>query len=173
ADLGETLREGLDEVKRCRADRGKITHICIVWSLPEGHIVNELWDEPIQVHIALSMGMSGEIDRDAIHKTGEIRTMIQIKTAQKILVGFAAATVLRHDYARHDLQNLSWAEQRPGFELLLTNPTFRRRLGNAREIICPTRYYNRLQGLGGARRRLLLSCWGRSLGLQRHKSIGA
>jgi hypothetical protein len=81
------------------------------------------------------MGMRGEIDRDAIHKTGEIRTVIQIKTAQKILVGFAAATVLRHDHARHDLQHLSRAEQRPGFELLLTNPTFRRRLGNTREII--------------------------------------
>jgi hypothetical protein len=108
-DFGETCREGLDEVKRRRAGRGKIADIRIVRPLPESDIVNELRDDPIEVHIALAVGMGGEIDGYAVNKTGEIRAMVQIKAAQKILIGFAAPTVLRHGYARHDLQDFSWA----------------------------------------------------------------
>src|SRR5262249_9329536 len=104
-DLGEAFREGFDEVKRRGAGGGKIPDIGIVRPLPKGDIVHELWDDPIQVHIALAVGMGGYVDRDTINKTGEIRAMVQIKTAQEILIGFPAATVLRHSDARDNLQD--------------------------------------------------------------------
>ena len=172
-DLGEACREGLNEVKRRCTRGGKIADIRIVRPLPEGDIVNELRDDPVEVHIALAVGMGGEIHGDAIHKAGEIRAMVQIETTQKILIGFPGATVLRHDYPRDDLQNFSWAQERADFELGLAHPTFGGRLCNPREIIGPTRYYYRLQRLGGASRLLSLRCWGRSLGPQCLRSIGA
>src|SRR5262249_37590342 len=138
--FGEPLREGLDEVKRRRAGGGKIPDIRIVRPLPEGDIINELWNDPIQIHIALAVGMGGEIDGYAIDKTGEIRAMIEIEAAQKILIGFPGATVLRHNHARHDFQDFPRPEKRPGFELDLPYPPFRSRPGNPREIISSTRY---------------------------------
>jgi hypothetical protein len=157
-DLGEAFREGLDEVKRRCTRGGKIADIRIVRSLPEGDIIKELRDDPIKVHIALAVGMGGEVDGYAIDKTGEIRAMIQIEATQKILIGFPGATVLCHDHTRNDLQNFSWAQERTDFKLGLAHPTFGGRPGNPREIIGPTRYYYRLQGLGGASRRLSPSC---------------
>ena len=56
-DFDEPPREGLDEVKICRADRGKIADIRIVRPLPEVDIVYEFWNESIQVHIALTVSM--------------------------------------------------------------------------------------------------------------------
>jgi hypothetical protein len=53
--------------------------------------------------------MGGEIDGYAINKTGKIRAMVQVEAAQKILIGFPGATVLRHDYAGHNLQDFSRA----------------------------------------------------------------
>ena len=108
-DLSEAGRESLDEVKRRRTGRGKIANICIIRPLPERDIVNELWNDPVQVHVALAVGMGREIDRDTINKTGEIRAMVEIEATQKILISFPAATVLRHDHARHDLQHFSRA----------------------------------------------------------------
>jgi hypothetical protein len=96
-------------VKRCCTSRGKIANIRIVRPLPERHIVNELWNEPVQVHIALAVGMGRKIDRDAINKTGKIRTMVQIEATQKILIGFPGATVLGHDHTRHDLEHFCGA----------------------------------------------------------------
>ena len=126
-DFGEPFREGLEEVKRGRASRGKIADIGIVRPLPERDIVNELRDDPIEIHIALAVGMGGKIDRDAINKTGEIRAMVEIEATQKILIGFPGATVLRHDHARHDLQDFSRAQKGPGFELALANAPLRGR----------------------------------------------
>ena len=71
--------------------------------------------------------------------------MVQIEAAQKILIGFPSATVLRHDYARHDLQEFSRTEKWTSFELDLPHPTFGSSSSNASEIIGSTRYYHRLQ----------------------------
>src|SRR6266403_3408259 len=92
--FGEALRKGLDEVQTGGAGGRKIPDIRIVRPLPEGHIVHELRNDPIEIHIALAMGVRGEIDGDAINPRGEIGTMIQIKTAQEILIGFPTTTVL-------------------------------------------------------------------------------
>jgi hypothetical protein len=77
-NFGKAFREGLDKVKSRRAGGRKITDICIVRPLPERDIVHEFRDDPVEVHIALAVGVGGEIDGYAIHKTGEIRAMVQI-----------------------------------------------------------------------------------------------
>jgi len=61
--------------------------------------------------------------------------VVQIKAAQEILIGFPAATVLRHGHAGDDLQDFAWAQHRPGFELCLADATLRGRPGNPRKII--------------------------------------
>jgi len=134
-DFDEPPREGLDEVKIGGASGGKITHIRIVRPFPEGHIVHELRNDPIEVHIALAVGVRGQINGDAIDTRGKVGAMVEIKATQEILIGFPAATVLRHGDAGDDFQDFAWAEHWPGFELCLAHPTLRGRPGNPREII--------------------------------------
>jgi hypothetical protein len=65
------------------------------------------------------------------------------------LIGFPAATVLRHGHARDNLQDFAWAEQRPSFELCLAHATFRGRAGNPHEIIGSASDDQRFQGFCG------------------------
>ena len=53
------------------------------------------------------MGIGGHVRRNAIHTGGEIRAMVQVITAQKILIGLAVAGVLGDHHARHRLQRLT------------------------------------------------------------------
>ena len=41
------------------------------------------------------MRVGGHVDGNVVHAHGQIGAMIQIKSAQEILVGFAAAALLR------------------------------------------------------------------------------
>ena len=128
----EALWQGVHQVNIGRPHGGKIAHIGIIRSLAEVDVVHDLWDEPIQVHIPLAVGMCREIDRDAIHERRKIRAMIQIKAAQQILIGFPAATVLRRYQAGDDLQDFGRAEDGTGFELGLARLAFRGGSGSIR-----------------------------------------
>ena len=169
-DFGEPFWQRLEEVKRGGAGGGKISDIGIVGPLPEVDIVNEFGNNPIQVHIALAVGMRGEIDRDTVDKTGEIRAMVEIETAQKVLIGFPSATVLCHDHARHDFQDFSRAEHRPGFELDLADTPLRGRTSNPREIIGAAGNHDRFQDHGEISRERLLGRRGEGLGPWRARS---
>ena len=64
-----------------RAGGRKIANVGIIRSLPEVHVVHDLWNDPIQVHIALAMGMCGEIHGHAIDARRKIGPMVQVETA--------------------------------------------------------------------------------------------
>ena len=53
------------------------------------------------------MRMGTQVHRHQIDANVEVCAVTEIKTAQKVLVGLAVATVLRDDKARHDLKQLT------------------------------------------------------------------
>ena len=60
--------------------------------------------QPVQIRIALAMGMGAHIDRHVVDPDRHVGAVIEIVAAQKILVGFALAAVLGHDQAGHRFQ---------------------------------------------------------------------
>ena len=74
-------------------------------------------NQEIQVGIALAVGVGAHVDRHAVDRDRQIRAVVQIKAAQKILVGFALAAVLGDDQPGHDLERFGGARKRPGIDL--------------------------------------------------------
>jgi hypothetical protein len=59
-----------------------------------------------------------QVQRHTVEENGDIRAVVEIEAAQKILVGLAAAGVLRDDETGKRLQNLSRAKNGTIFEFL-------------------------------------------------------
>jgi hypothetical protein len=59
-----------------------------------------------------------QVKRHTVEENGEIRTVVEIEAAQKILVGLAATGVLRDDQAGKRLQNFSRTKNRTIREFL-------------------------------------------------------
>ncbi|MPN56411.1 hypothetical protein SDC9_204099 [bioreactor metagenome] len=59
------------------------------------------------------MGVAGHVDRHAQDVGGEVAAVVEIETAQEILVGFAVAGVLGDDHAGHGFQRFGRTQQRP------------------------------------------------------------
>ena len=74
----------------------------------------------------MTMGMRRQIDRYAIDGRQEVRAMVQIEAAQKVLVGFAIARVLGHDQSRNPLQHIGRAQHRPGLDARCIDKSARR-----------------------------------------------
>ena len=64
------------------------------------------------------MAVRAHVDGHAVDGDGEVGAVVEIEAAQEILVGFALAAVLRDDQARHRLQHLARAIDRPRLQLL-------------------------------------------------------
>ena len=61
--------------------------------------------------------------------------MIEVETAQIVLVGLALAAVLADDHPRHRLEHFAGAHDRPGLQLSGRDRTLARRRGNADQIL--------------------------------------
>jgi len=59
------------------------------------------------------------IDRHAADRDREIGTVVEVESAQEVLVGLATARVLGCDGAGHRLHQLADAQDGPFFEILL------------------------------------------------------
>jgi hypothetical protein len=90
-----------------RAGGGKIADIGEVRTLAIVDPLDQFGDQEIEVEIALAMPVRRHVDRHAIDKAGEIGAMIEIEAAKEILVGLAAARMLRGDDAGHVLDQFA------------------------------------------------------------------
>src|SRR5215208_409158 len=55
----------------------------------------------------MSAAVRGHVDRHAIDRDGQIGAMVEIEAAQKVLVGFSLAAVLRDDQAGDGFQEFA------------------------------------------------------------------
>src|SRR5205823_3949374 len=117
-----------------RARGGEIAYIRVERTLVVVDLLDQFRDEKIQIRVALAMSMRTQVDRHAVHRGGEIRSVIEIEAAQKILVGLAVAGMLRDDHAGNDLEQFAAAQERPRLELGRADDALRSRNGHANQI---------------------------------------
>ena len=71
------------------------------------NMADQLRNQKIQICIALAMGVGAHIHRHVVYIGGEVGAMVQVKTTQVKLVGFAATAVLGHNHARDEFHDFA------------------------------------------------------------------
>ena len=111
------------------------------------------------------MSVRRQVDWNAVEKTGQVRTMVEIETAEKILVCLAITAVLRNDYPGHGFEHFPGTADGAVFQLLRPDRTLGRSIGDAdhavasflhhylRQLRCRLLRLARVRGRGLRRRR--------------------
>ena len=112
----DVLVDAVDQADVEIAGRGEVALVGKIRSLANLDRIDRFRHQPVQIRIALAMGMGAHIDRHVVDPDRHVGAVIEIIAAQKILVGFALAAVLRHDQAGHRLQYFPRARHRTRVE---------------------------------------------------------
>src|SRR5688572_2179768 len=115
------------------AGSGKIAELRVVRALVVGDALDQLRDHEVEVHVALAVPVRRHVDRHPLDLRQEIGAVVEVESAQEVLVRLPVSGVLSRDQARDDLENLAGAQERPVLELLVENRAFARRARRARE----------------------------------------
>ncbi len=83
------------------------------------------------------MRVRRQVQRHIVEENGEIRAVVEIEAAKKILVGLAAAGVLGDDEAGNRLQNFSRTKNRTIFDFLCAHRSLGSGFGNTDKVILP------------------------------------
>jgi hypothetical protein len=118
----------------CVAGRREIAEFRVIRPFTVFNPVDQLGDDAVQIHVALTVGIGRHVHRHAVDPGREIRPVIEVETAQKILVGLAGPAVLRRHHARHDFNQFADTQQWPILELVLAHDTLRCRRRNSDEV---------------------------------------
>ncbi len=114
--LGQLLIEHHIGVSR----RTIVADFTVIRTFPGIHPLHKLRDDGVHVRVAFAVRVRSQVQRHAVEENGDVRAMVKIEATKKVLVGLAAACVLRDDQAGERLQNLSRAKKRTILELLCT-----------------------------------------------------
>ena len=98
----------------------------------------EFGDDEVEVGIALSVTVGGQVDGHAVERGGKIGAVVEVEAAKEILVGFAGAAVLGDDEAGDGFKQFAGTKQGTAGELGRVHRAFGGRIGNAHEIFALT-----------------------------------
>ena len=104
-----------------------IANVGVIGAFLVIHPLHKLRDDDVHVRVTLAMRVRREIERHVIEIGGEIRAVVEIETAQEVLVGFPAARMLGNNHARHSFHNFSHAQNRARLKLLRPDSPLRGR----------------------------------------------
>jgi len=136
-DLDKVLRQRLEEHHVGRCSRAVVADIGIIRTFLEIHPLHQFRDHGVHVRVPLTVRVRGEIQRHTVEGEGDIRAVIEIETAKKILVGLAAAGVLRDDETGNRLQNFSRTENRTIFDFFCAHRSLSGGVGNSDKAVLP------------------------------------
>ena len=97
--------------------------------------VDDLGDQSVDIQITLTMPVAAEVQRYVVQQSGEVGAVVQIKAAQEVLVGLAAAGVLSGDEARNHFQQLGHPQQRADRQVGAAHRAFTGRCGDADQAL--------------------------------------
>ncbi len=123
--------DGLDE--RCSGDR-EIADIRAIGSLAVVDAVDDLGQDAVDVEIALPVTVRAQIDRDTVDMSREVRAVVEIESAQEVLVGLTAAGVLHRQHAGDSLEQLGRPEHRSDQQIRAGNRALAGRIGCAEQL---------------------------------------
>ena len=83
------------------------------------------------------MSVRRQVQRHIVQENGEIRAVVEIEAAKKILVGLAPAGVLSDDETGNRLQNFSRTKNRTILDFLCAHRSLSGGIGNADKVILP------------------------------------
>ena len=104
-----------------RADRAEIPDIGEIRTFADVQRVDDFRHQEVEVGVTLAVCMGAHVDRHVVDRDRKIGAVIEIVAAQEILVGFAFATVLRHDQSGHGLENFPRARGRTRVQFVATH----------------------------------------------------
>ena len=91
--------------------RSEIADVCEIRPLLEIDPLDQFGDDEVQICIPLPVRMAGHVDRDVVDAEREIGTMIQIESAQEVLVGLTAPAMLGDDHSGNVFHHFRRAQQ--------------------------------------------------------------
>ena len=89
------------------AGGGEVALLGRIGPLLELHAAHQLRNEEVVVGVTLPMGVGGHVHGDARHEGGEVRAVIEVESADVVLVGLAFPAVLADHHAGHRLERLA------------------------------------------------------------------
>ncbi len=100
------------------AGNSEIADIGAIGSFAVIDAVNDFGDQAVDVEVALTVTMTTKVQRHVLEIGGEIGSVIEIESAQEILVGFARARMLGGNQTGNDLEKFhhskNWAHLKIG-----------------------------------------------------------
>src|SRR5262249_3816070 len=122
-----------------RAGGRKVAVLGEIRSFPELNAAHQLRDQKVGIGVPLAMSMGRQVDRYTCDRRREVRTMVEIKPPQVVLVRFALAAVLADDHSGNRLENFTGPHDGTRIQLLGRDGAFAAGSRNA---------YNVLGGVG-------------------------
>ncbi len=100
---------------------GKVSHACKERAFHVVSAFDEFGNQEVEIGITLTMRMGAQIHRHALNRNREIRPVIEVEATQKVLVGFAAARMLRDHHTGNHFEQFSAAQKWSQIELLVAD----------------------------------------------------
>ncbi len=135
--LEEVLWQRLEKFQMGRSCRAIVADIGVIRTFLVIHPLHKLRDDGVHVRVSLAVRVRRQVERHIVDEDGEICAVVEIESAKKILVGFAAAGVLRDDDAGNRLQNFSRSKNRTILDFLCAHRSLGGGIGNSDEVILP------------------------------------
>jgi hypothetical protein len=85
----------------------------------------------VEVEIALAVAVGADVHLHAVDVGREVGPVIEVEAAQEVLVGLAAARMLRGDHPRYRLQQFGGAQQRSHEQVAAADRPLARGVGDA------------------------------------------
>ena len=95
----------IGHAKSDRAGGGEVAHARGVRSLGRVQRVDRLGDDEVQIREPLPVGVAHGVDGGVVHEERDVRAVIDVETAQEVLLRLAPAAVLDRGEARHGLEH--------------------------------------------------------------------
>jgi len=115
--------------------RREITLIGVIRAFRVLHARDQFRNHEVDVGISLPVSMAWQVDRHAGYGLGEVRAVIEIESAQEVLIRLAASGVRAGNHARHGFEHFTYAQQRAHIELTRRNRSLAGGLRHADEVL--------------------------------------
>jgi len=127
----------LEKFHARRCSRAKVANIRVIGTFLEIHTLHKLRNDGVHIRVTLAVRVRRQVKRHIVEEDGDICAVVEIEAAKIILVGLAAAGVLRDDETRNRLQDFSRAKNRAIFDFRFAHRSLSAGFSNSDKVVLP------------------------------------
>lgn len=116
--FGDRFRYAVDQADVNIASRAEVALVRIIGAFSNIERVDGLRHQPVEVSIPLAVRVGAHVDRHVVDPDRHVGAVVQVVSAQEVLVGFAFAAVLGHDKSGHCFQDFAGPRNRTPVKVL-------------------------------------------------------